>query len=51
MLLATNLLARIPEEVGYQTDSAFNRAFRREYGIPPAAWRRRQASPATITAT
>jgi AraC-like DNA-binding protein len=58
MLLATNLLARssaplarIAEEVGYQTDSAFNRAFRREYGMPPAAWRRRQAGPATITAT
>ena len=49
MLLAANLLcqsnaplARIAEEVGYQTDTAFSRAFRREYGAPPAAWRRRQ---------
>ncbi len=47
MLLATNLLrrsnaplARIAEEVGYQTDTAFSRAFRREFGSPPAAWRR-----------
>jgi len=53
MLLASNLLARsnaplvrIAEEVGYQTDTAFSRAFRREYGLPPAAWRRRQAAPA-----
>ena len=59
MLLAANLLsgsnvplARIAEDVGYQTDTAFSRAFRREYGTPPAAWRRqqaaRQAAPAGI---
>ncbi|MBS0321265.1 MAG: AraC family transcriptional regulator [Proteobacteria bacterium] len=36
-------LARIAEDVGYQTDTAFSRAFRREYGVPPAAWRRQQA--------
>ena len=47
MYLAANMLgnsnvplARIAEEVGYQTDTAFSRAFRREYGAPPAAWRR-----------
>jgi len=49
MLLAGNLLcrsnaplARIAEEVGYQTDTAFSRAFRRAYGSPPASWRRSQ---------
>ena len=57
-MLATNLLmrsnaplARIAEEVGYQTDTAFSRAFRREYGMPPAAWRRRQTPLAATTAT
>jgi AraC-like DNA-binding protein len=47
MLLAANLLcgsnaplSRIAEDVGYQTDTAFSRAFRREFGTPPAAWRR-----------
>jgi AraC-like DNA-binding protein len=54
MLLAANLLrrsnaplARIAEDVGYQTDTAFSRAFRREYGAPPAAWRRREAARAS----
>lgn len=27
-------------EVGYESEAAFSRAFRREYGSPPAAWRR-----------
>jgi AraC-like DNA-binding protein len=51
MLLASNLLcqsqaplASIANDVGYQTDAAFSRAFRREFGVPPAAWRRRQAA-------
>jgi AraC-like DNA-binding protein len=51
MLLAANLLrhgnaplARVAEEVGYQTDTAFSRAFRREFGLPPASWRRNQAT-------
>jgi AraC-like DNA-binding protein len=51
MLLAANLLcrsnaplARIAEDVGYKTDTAFSRAFRREYGAPPAAWRRTQST-------
>ena len=51
MVLAANLLsrsnaplARIAEDVGYQTDTAFSRAFRREFGQPPAAWRRGQVA-------
>lgn len=50
MMLAANLLSggnlpltRVAEEVGYQTDAALNRAFRREYGVPPATWRRDRA--------
>ncbi|MEO8113828.1 MAG: AraC family transcriptional regulator [Phenylobacterium sp.] len=52
MLLACNLLARsnaplasIALDVGYQTDTAFSRAFRREFGAPPAAWRRSRTAP------
>ena len=55
MLLASQLLcrsnaplARIAEDIGYKTDTAFIRAFRREYGVPPAAWRRQQSARAPV---
>jgi AraC-like DNA-binding protein len=56
LLLAANMLsrgnaplARIAEDVGYRTDTAFSRAFRREYGAPPAAWRRSRTAQASPT--
>ncbi|GGX89670.1 AraC family transcriptional regulator [Litchfieldella qijiaojingensis] len=36
-------LASIALEVGYESETAFSRAFRRETGMPPAAWRREQS--------
>ncbi|WEX86702.1 AraC family transcriptional regulator [Sinorhizobium garamanticum] len=33
-------IARIAFEVGYESEAGFSRAFRREYGVPPASWRR-----------
>jgi AraC family transcriptional regulator, alkane utilization regulator len=48
--LAANLLragsrpvAAIAAEVGYDSESAFNRAFKREMGAAPATWRKRKA--------
>ena len=35
-------VARIAENFGYESEAAFNRAFKREFGSPPAAWRRRK---------
>jgi AraC-like DNA-binding protein len=32
-------LARIAEKAGYESEAAFNRAFKREYGVSPGAWR------------
>ena len=36
-------VARIAERVGYESEAAFNRAFKREFGAPPAKWRRAAA--------
>jgi AraC-like DNA-binding protein len=32
-------IARIAFETGYESEAAFNRAFKREFGSPPATWR------------
>lgn len=33
-------ILRIAGDVGYESEAAFNRAFKREFGMPPATWRR-----------
>jgi len=35
-------VADIAEEVGYESEAAFNRAFKREFGSPPARYRKEQ---------
>ncbi|WP_416140811.1 cupin domain-containing protein [Halomonas sp. HK25] len=35
-------VASVALEVGYESEAAFSRAFRRETGLPPATWRREQ---------
>jgi AraC-like DNA-binding protein len=49
MQLATRLLerqgvgiAQIAAEVGYESEAAFNRAFKKCVGMPPGIWRRNQ---------
>ena len=41
-------ITRVAERVGYETDAAFNRAFRREFGLPPATWRKVQAGDGAV---
>lgn len=40
-------LVRIAERVGYDSEAAFNRAFKREFGMPPASWRRKSLREST----
>lgn len=42
-------LAEIASRVGYDSEFAFSRAFRRHHGLPPGAFRRAQRTPAAAT--
>jgi transcriptional regulator GlxA family with amidase domain len=51
MMLAKELLgerqksiSQVATAVGYEAEAAFNRAFKREFGLPPARWRDQQAA-------
>jgi AraC family transcriptional regulator, alkane utilization regulator len=43
-------IARVAERSGYESESAFSRAFKREFGISPAAWRKAGSHPESIPA-
>jgi AraC-like DNA-binding protein len=34
---------QIAQKVGYESEAAFNRAFKREFDLPPARYRRRRS--------
>jgi len=38
-------IARVAARTGYESEAAFNRAFKREFGMPPATWRRQGKAP------
>lgn len=37
-------IARIATEIGYESEAAFSRAFKKQVGMPPSAWRRRPST-------
>ena len=40
-------MAQVAERIGYESEYAFNRAFKRQVGAPPAAWRKKGSAPQT----
>ncbi|MGQ4659526.1 cupin domain-containing protein [Lysobacter sp. F6437] len=42
-------IAQAASEVGYESEAAFNRAFKRQVGMPPGAWRRSALAPAAAS--
>ncbi|HEU4826524.1 MAG TPA: AraC family transcriptional regulator [Dongiaceae bacterium] len=43
-------LAAIAADVGYESEAAFSRAFKREYGLPPAGWRKSRGKADLVVA-
>jgi AraC-like DNA-binding protein len=41
-------IADIAAAVGYESEAAFNRAFKRVFGVPPARYRRQSREPASV---
>lgn len=42
-------LTRIAEQIGYESEAAFSRAFKRVYGAPPGVWRRNNSAPLPVS--
>lgn len=48
LALTSHGVARIALDVGYESEAAFNRAFKRAFGLPPARYRKDQADKHTL---
>jgi AraC-like DNA-binding protein len=46
-------MAAIASEIGYESEAAFSRSFKRTMGVTPSAWRQgmRPAEPLLVAAT
>jgi AraC-like DNA-binding protein len=42
---------QVADEVGYSSEAAFNRAFKREFGVPPAQYRRMLSGNGSVAAS
>lgn len=42
-------LAQVAADIGFGSEAAFNRAFKRQVGVPPGAWRERQNGDFALT--
>jgi AraC-like DNA-binding protein len=47
LMATSHSVAQIAADVGYESEAAFNRAFKREHGLPPARYRREKAGQRT----
>ena len=43
LLIGSKSLAAIAEQVGYDSEAAFNRAFKRKFGMTPEPWRKNRS--------
>ncbi|WP_424208001.1 helix-turn-helix domain-containing protein [Sulfuricaulis sp.] len=50
-LIRSKSLAAVAAHVGYDSEAAFNRAFKCEFGMPPAGWRKNRSNKADVAGT
>jgi AraC-like DNA-binding protein len=50
LLAGTDSVAAIADRVGYESEAAFSRAFKKTVGVPPTAWRMRRGQTGIVTA-
>jgi len=48
LLSGTDNVAAIADRVGYESEAAFSRAFKKVVGSPPSQWRKRRQTPALV---
>jgi AraC-like DNA-binding protein len=48
LLTTSHSVAEIAGEAGYESEAGFNRAFKREYGVPPARYRKERTGGAEL---
>lgn len=48
LTVTSHCVAQIAADVGYDSEAAFNRAFKREYGLPPARYRQHKAGERAV---
>jgi AraC-like DNA-binding protein len=45
LLAGTDTIATIADRVGYESEAAFSRAFKKTVGVPPSEWRKKRHQP------
>ncbi|MEM5311984.1 AraC family transcriptional regulator [Paraburkholderia sp. JHI869] len=50
LLTGSKPLTAVAEQIGYESEAAFSRAFRREFGMPPAGWRKSKEKAGDVAA-
>ncbi|WP_233887426.1 AraC family transcriptional regulator [Paraburkholderia flagellata] len=51
LLTGSKPLTAVAEQIGYESEAAFSRAFRREFGMPPAGWRKSKERTSGVAAS
>jgi AraC-like DNA-binding protein len=41
-------IAQVAAGVGYESEAAFNRAFKKQVGVPPGSWRRSRMNASRV---